>query len=426
MSLKSKNQISTNEYELEVCISPDIFNKEVDKVYRRDIKKINVPGFRKGKAPRAFVEKYYGEEIFYEDAVKNLYPKAMEEATKEANLDLVEVTKIDILTSNKNDGLTFKTTVVVEPEVEIGDYTKLEVEKLSSEVTQEDIDKELQDIRVRNGRLVNVDSRPAQMGDTVLIDFKGSIDGQDFGGGASKNFSLELGKNQFIPGFEEQVVGHKENEDFEINVTFPENYHAKGFAGKNAVFRIHLHEIKERELPDLDDEFIKDISEFDTVDEFKEDLKKVLAERKEEENKEKRFEQVGKQIINLIKADIPEAMVKHKTDELIEDFANQLKKQGADIETYTELMGLSKEDLQKQFRPSAEIEVKLNLAVKKIAENEKIFPNDVEIDAEYKKFADEYKLPVEKVKIIVPKELIERDLKKRKVMELVNSRVVEI
>lgn len=426
MSLKSANKISTNEYELEVSISADIFNKEIDKIYRRDIKKITVPGFRKGKAPKAFIEKYYGEGVFYEDAIKNLYPKAIEDAAAEASLDLVDVTKFDIITSNKNEGLAFKVIVVVEPEIELGNYKGIEIDKMSSEVTQEDIDSELQDIRVRNGRLVNVDSRSAQLGDTVTIDFEGLIDGKSFDGGTAKNFSLELGKNQFVKGFESQIVGHNVNDDFEINVAFPEDYHVKPYAGKDAVFKIHLHEIKERELPDLDDELIKDISEFDTIDEYKKDLEKTLEERKKNENEAKKSEQIAEKISSLVKAEIPEAMIKQKIDELIKDFSGQLQRQGIRIEDYIRLMGMSVEDLQKQFRPQAEVQVKLNLAIKKIAENEKISPTDEEIEAEYKKIAEDYKIELDKIKSLVPKESVKKDIKRKKAMEIVENNVVEV
>ncbi len=426
MSLKSANKISTNEYELEVSISADIFNKEIDKIYRRDIKKITVPGFRKGKAPKAFIEKYYGEGVFYEDAIKNLYPKAIEDAAAEASLDLVDVTKFDIITSNKNEGLAFKVIVVVEPEIELGNYKGIEIDKMSSEVTQEDIDSELQDIRVRNGRLVNVDSRSAQLGDAVTIDFEGLIDGKSFDGGTAKNFSLELGKNQFVKGFESQIVGHNVNDDFEINVAFPEDYHVKPYAGKDAVFKIHLHEIKERELPDLDDELIKDISEFDTIDEYKKDLEKTLEERKKNENEAKKSEQIAEKISSLVKAEIPEAMIKQKIDELIKDFSGQLQRQGIRIEDYIRLMGMSVEDLQKQFRPQAEVQVKLNLAIKKIAENEKISPTDEEIEAEYKKIAEDYKIELDKIKSLVPKESVKKDIKRKKAMEIVENNVVEV
>ena len=245
-----------------------IFNKELSSIYQRNIKKIVVPGFRKGKAPKAFVEKYYGENVFFEDALNNLYPDAIEKAVEEAKLDIVE-DKIDLEVEkmSKEDGVVFKAKITVMPEVEIDNYKGIEVSKKEVKVEDEDVEKELKSVQERNGRLVTVSDRAAQLGDSVVIDFEGFMDGKAFEGGKGDNFTLELGKKQFIEGFEDQIVGHNAGEEFEINVKFPEDYHAKNYAGKDATFKIKLHEIKMHELPELDDEFVKDVSEFDTLDE---------------------------------------------------------------------------------------------------------------------------------------------------------------
>ena len=426
MGLKSSNKISANEYELEIEISAEIFNKEIDKVYKKDIKKISVPGFRKGKAPRAFVEKYYGEQIFHEDAIKNLYPQAIEEAVDELGIDLVEVNKLDIVTSSKTEGLVFKVNVAVEPEVKIEGYKGIEVEKFSSDVTEEDLEKELEEVRVRNSRLVTVEDKPAKIGDVVVIDFEGFINGEPFEGGKAENFSLELGKNQFIKGFEEQIVGHNTNEEFEINVKFPEDYHHKDYAGKDAVFKIKLHEIKERELPDLDDEFVKDISEFDTLNEYKEDLKKNLKKKKEEQNEADRDNKISEKLAELVEADIPEAMINRRIEELVKDFSYRLQAQGINMGDYNKITGSNPEKIKEQFRPQAETQVKLNLALKKIAEMENISLNEEEIEKEYKKIADNYKMEPEKIKAIVPKKEIEKDLKSQKAMEIVKNNLAII
>lgn len=426
MNLKSSNKISANEYELEIEISADVFNKEIDKVYKRDIKKINVPGFRKGKAPRPFVEKYYGEGVFYEDAIKGLYPKAIEDAIKEININLVDVTKFDILTSNKKEGLVFKVIVVAEPEIKLGNYKGIEVEKLNLEVTQEDIDKEIEEVRVRNGRLVTVESRPAQMGDIVTIDFEGFIEGKPFEGGKAENLPIELGKKQFIEGFEEQIVGHNSNEVFEIKVTFPEEYHNEKYAGKPATFKINLHEIKERELPDLDDEFVKDISEFDTLDEYKEDLKKSLKVKKEEQNKSKREEEIEEKLAKLVEADIPDVMIQKKIDELIKNLDNDLRSQGLGVQDYVKFAGLSIDKIREQFHPTAERQVKFNLAIKKIIEEEKFACTDEEIESEYKKMGEIYKVQLEKVKEVISKEEVEEVINRRKAVEIVENNVVVI
>lgn len=424
MSLKSSNKVGTNEFELEVAVAPEEFNKEVYKVYKRDIKKINVPGFRKGKAPKAFVEKYYGEGIFYEDAIKNLYPKAIDEAAKEVGIELVDISKVNVTTSNKTEGLVFKANVISYPEVKIENYKGIEVEKVDLEVTQEDIDKEIEEVRIRNGRLVTVENQPAKMGDTVTIDFEGFIDGKAFDGGKATNFTIELGKKQFIEGFEEQIAGHNTGEDFEINVKFPEDYHAKNYAGKDAVFKIHLYEIKERELPDLDDEFVKDISEFDTLDEYKEDLKKSLKEKKEANIDAERNNKIIEKLTALVEADVPDAMIERALDDIMQDFEYRLQAQGINIRDYEKYTGSNTNELRGQCRPQAENQVKLALALRKIAEIENITLTQEDIDEEYKKIADHYKMKVEQTKKIIPLEDVEKDIKSEKAMEIVKSNLV--
>lgn len=426
MSLKSSNRISSNECELEVSIPANEFNEEIGKVFKREVKNISIPGFRKGKAPRPLVEKYYGEEIFYEGAIKNLYPKALKEASNEAGVEIVDDNiKLDVISSNKEDGVVFKVKVAVMPEIKIGDYKGIEVEKISYEATDEDVNKEIEEIRLKNSRLVTVENRSAKVGDSVVIDFEGFIDGKPFEGGKSENFTLEIGKKQFIDGFEDQIVGHNMGDKFEINVKFPEDYHAKKYAGKDAIFKINLHEIKEHELPDLDDEFVKDISEFNTLDEYKKDLRKNIEENKKERADIERENKIVDKLTDLVEADIPEAMIRAKLKDIIQDFEYRLSAQGINLNDYSRFTGSTVDDINKNFRPQAETQVKLGMALRKISEIENIVPTEEDIEKEYKRIADHYKMKEDRAKLIVPIEDIKKDIQSQKAMEIVKNNLVE-
>ena len=426
MNLKSSKKVDVNKYELEVEISAEDFNKELSSIYQRNIKKIVVPGFRKGKAPKAFVEKYYGENVFFEDALNNLYPDAIEKAVEEAKLDIVE-DKIDLEVEKmgKEDGVVFKAKITVMPEVEIGNYKGIEVSKKEVKVEDEDVEKELKSVQERNGRLVTVSDRAAQLGDSVVIDFEGFMDGKAFEGGKGDNFTLELGKKQFIEGFEDQIVGHNAGEEFEINVKFPEDYHAKNYAGKDATFKIKLHEIKMHELPELDDEFVKDVSEFDTLDEYKKDIKAKLLERKEKQAKDEKEGEMIEKLISLVKAEIPEALIKNKLRDLVRDFDYRMQSQGLKLADYLKYTGSKMEDLENNFRPQAESQVKLQLALKKIAEIENLIPTEEDIEKEYNKISEFYKMELDKVKNIVPVKDVEKDILSNKALEIVRENSVE-
>lgn len=422
MNLKSSKKLETNRYELEIEISKEDFSKAVDKAYRKNIKKISIPGFRRGKAPRAFVEKYYGENIFYEDAINSIYPEAVEEAVKEANLEVInDKVDFDIVEIGKDKGLTFKVALTVKPEVNIQNYKGIEIKAKPVEVTEEEISKELEKQRERNARFIEVTDRAAKDGDIVMIDFKGSVDGVAFDGGEGTNHSLKLGSKQFIEGFEEQIVGHKKDEDFSINVKFPEDYDAKDLAGKEAVFEIKLHEIKEKELPELDDEFVKDISEFDTLKEYKEDVKAKLLESKETESKNDIDNQIIDKVNGLLEAEIPEAMFENKVNEDINDFARRLQSQGLDMKTYMQYTGLDNEKFKKEFRPMAERQVKLRLALEKISELEKLEPTAQEIENKYKEYAENYKMDVEKIRTFIPEKDIKMDLSCEKAIDFLRE-----
>lgn len=424
MSLKTSNKVEQNRYELEVEVSAEDFSTAVDKVFKRNVKRISIPGFRKGKAPRAFIEKYYGENVFYEDAIKDVYPGALQDAIDEAGLDVInDNIDFDLINAGK-DGLAFKAVVTVKPEVTIENYKGIEVKRKPVRVTKEDVDKEIERVRERNSRLVTVDGRVAEGGDIVVFDFKGFIDGEPFAGGEAENYTLELGKGQFIPGFEDQLVGHKQGEEFDIDVTFPESYQEASLAGKAAVFKIKLHEVKTRELPELDDEFVKDVSEFDTLDEYKESVKKQLKDLKQKESDIDTDDQMIDQTVELLQAEIPEAMFGNKVEDLIHDFAYKLKAQGLTLESYLKYTGMDTAALKAQFRPQAERQVKLRLALDKIAEFEGLSATAEEIEEKYKTLAEQYKMEVAQIKKIINEKDLLGDIAAEKAVDFLRENCV--
>lgn len=424
MALKeSTKKEQANSYELVVSVDADTFEKAVNAVYKRQVKKINIPGFRKGKAPRHMIEKMYGSEVFYEDAMQDCYPEALYEAAKEANLKIVAVESLEAVEAGK-DGFTFKTSIIVEPEMEIKDYLGIEIEKKSTEVTDELVDEEIEKVRDRNSRMVTVEDRPAQDGDTVVIDFEGFVDGVAFDGGKAENYNLALGSGNFIPEFEEQIVGHNTDEEFSINVKFPEEYQAEELKGKDAEFKIKLHEIKAKELPEVDDDFVKDVSDKETLDEYKEELKETLAKRLEDEAEKDVDDQIANKLMDLVEGEIPEAMYDNQANEMIRDFDMRLRSQGMSIETYMQYMGVDQNALREMYKEEAKRRVKLRLALETIAKKENIEVTEDDLNAEYDKMAENYKMEVEKVKAAVPAESLSDDLKVQKALELVKEKAV--
>ena len=424
MALKeSTKKEQANSYELVVSVDADTFEKAVNAVYKRQVKKINIPGFRKGKAPRHMIEKMYGSEVFYEDAMQDCYPEALYEAAKEANLKIVAVESLEAVEAGK-DGFTFKTSIIVEPEMEIKDYLGIEIEKKSTEVTDELVDEEIEKVRDRNSRMVTVEDRPAQDGDTVVIDFEGFVDGVAFDGGKAENYNLALGSGNFIPGFEEQIVGHNTDEEFSINVKFPEEYQAEELKGKDAEFKIKLHEIKAKELPEVDDDFVKDVSDKETLDEYKEELKETLAKRLEDEAEKDVDDQIANKLMDLVEGEIPEAMYDNQANEMIRDFDMRLRSQGMSIETYMQYMGVDQNALREMYKEEAKRRVKLRLALETIATKENIEVTEDDLNAEYDKMAENYKMEVEKGKAAVPAESLSDDLKVQKALELVKEKAV--
>lgn len=421
MSLKSQNKIDTNRVELEVVVDADTFEKGLAAAFKKQSKNIAIPGFRKGKAPRSFVEKYYGKEVFYEDAVNALYPDALDEAIKEAGLDVIQ-DKIDFDVKEVGpQGFTFTAALTTKPEVSIENYKGVEALKKSAEVTDEDIDEEIKKVQERNSRMVTVEDREAQNDDVAVIDFEGFLDGEPFEGGKGENYSLTLGSGQFIPGFEEQIVGHKTGDEFDVNVTFPEDYQAEELKGKATVFKCKLHEIKMKELPEVDDEFVKDVSEFDTLDDYKADLKKKLAENKEKEATDDLENQLIDKLVELVQGEIPEAMYENKIADSIREFGYRLQSQGLNLDTYMKYTGMNADQMKEGFRPQAERQVKLRLALEKIAELEGLKAAEEDLDQEYQKIAEQYKMEADKIKELIPAAELEKDICVEKAINLVRD-----
>ena len=425
MALKSSNKVETNRYELVVEIDGDTFMKAVDAVYKRQVKKINIPGFRKGKAPRRLIEKEYGEGVFYEDAIKDLYPAAIVAAAEEAGLAMVrDHVDLDIEEAGK-EGLVFKAVVTVEPEVEVKDYKGIEYTPVSLEVTPEDIDEEIKKVQKRNSRLITVEDRAAENEDIAVIDFKGILDGEPFEGGTAENYSLTLGSGSFIPGFEDQVIGHKAGEEFTIDVTFPEDYQAEELKGKAVQFEIKLHEVKTHELPEVDEEFVKDVSEFDTVDDYRADLKAKLEESKKTEAENSKETQVAEKLTELLEAEIPEAMFENQLDTIVDEFAMNLRSQGLDLNTYMQYTGLTEDRLRDTYRDRATAQVKLRLALRKIAELEGLKASDEAVEAKYNELAETYKVDAARVKAVFAPRDIAGDIEAERAMNFVKENAAE-
>lgn len=424
MSLKTTNKIDANTYELEIEISAEAFEDALKQAYLKAKGKISVPGFRKGKAPRKVLEKEFGENCFYEDAVNILYPTAVGEAIEEAKLELVSQPDGEVTSVDKATGVIIKVTCTTKPEVAVKDYKGIEAEKTVRDITDEDINSEVDKLREKGTRIINIDDRAAQNGDDVVIDFEGFKDNVAFEGGKAEKFSLSLGSGQFIPGFEEQVVGHSINDEFDINVSFPEDYQVEELKGAPVVFKIKLHEIKAKELPELDDEFVKDTSEFDTVDELKADFKKKLEESAENSAKNAFESAVFDKVIENMEAEIPEVMYERRVGEMLQDLEQRLSPQGITLEMYMQFTGQTIETLKETYKEQAEKQVKLRLALEKIAEVEAIDATEEEVEAEIARMAEAYSMDVEKIKSLVSTEDVKKDLLVGKAADFVKDSAV--
>ncbi|MCI6006855.1 trigger factor [Oscillospiraceae bacterium LCP25S3_E10] len=424
MSLKSANCVETNKHELVVEVDGKTFTDAVNSVYRKEVKKISIPGFRKGKAPKAIIEKMYGEGVFYDDAIQNIYPTALADAVEEAKLDVVAVDDVSVEEVGK-DGLTFKAVVVVKPEVEISDYEGIQVTPKSTEVTEELVNEEIDKQRDRNSRLVTVEDRPAQDGDITVIDFEGFVDGEAFEGGKAENFNLTLGSGQFIPGFEEQIVGKNTGDEFTIKVTFPEDYQVDELAGKESEFKIKLHEIKTKELPELDNDFVMDVSDKETVEEYKAQVTDELAEKLQKESDADVENQLVTKLCELLKGEIPEAMYDNKVNDMMREFDMRLRSQGLDMNTYLQYMGMDAEAVKNSYKPEAEKRVKLRLALEKIAQQEGFTDvSDEDLEAEYSRLAETYKMDIDKVKAAIAADELKKDIAVEKAMDFVKESAI--
>lgn len=424
MSLTANNKLDTNKYELTIHIDAESFEKALEKAYKKNIKKINVPGFRRGKAPRKMVEKLYGEGVFFEDAINDIYPAALSEAIAEAKLEIVARPEVEMKEADKENGVTFTAVCIVKPEVAVKDYKGIEVEKTVKEVTDENVENRLKAMQDRNARQIEVEDRPSQNGDTLVFDFEGSVDGVPFDGGKAEKYSLELGSGQFIPGFEPQLENRNIGDEFDVNVTFPEDYHAEELKGKEAVFKCKVHEIKAKEVPALDDEFAKDVSEFDTLDELRADIRKKMEEQNEKEASTEVENKLIDKVIENMEAEIPNEMYESAIDDMIRDFDYRLQSQGMNLDTYMKYTGMELTSFRQTFEEQAKKRVQIRLALEKIVELENIEVSGEDVEAEYKKLADMYQMEADQVKQFVSAEEISKDIAVNKAVDLVKENAV--
>ena len=420
MSIKIEKTENQNELKLEFKIDAKIFDEGIQTVYKKNAKYFNIPGFRKGKAPMNRVESIYGKEIFYEDAFNEVVPEIFEKELKENNIEAVSKPDIDITQIGKGQDLIFTAVVQTKPEVKLGKYKGIEVKKVEYNVTEKDIKQELEKMAERNARLVNVKTRAVKKGDIAVIDFVGSVDGVEFEGGKAENHELEIGSNTFIPGFEDQIIGMKVEEEKDINVKFPEEYFSKDLAGKDAVFKVKVHEIKKKELPKLDDEFAKDVSEFDTLEE----LKASIKEKKEKENEAKAKAEIEEAAVNTVcdntKIDIPSGMIENEIDEMIQDMDRRLSYQGMNIEQYLKFINKSMADFREESKETAEKSVKMRLVLEAVYKDAKIEITDAQIEEKIKELAESYGRDVEELKKNEHLKMhIEENLKTEKAIEYI-------
>ena len=421
MNLISCEKLEKSMVELQFSIDAETFKAAVNNAFKREGKKYAIPGFRKGKAPRHMIEKMYGSDIFHYDAVNDLFPESYEAAVKEAKIDVVGRPDPEVVSMSEADGVVLKVKVAVKPEVELGEYAGLTVTKEAKNVNEADVDAEVKRMQDRNGRLLTREGA-AENGDTVDIDFEGFVDGKAFEGGKAEHYSLVLGSGSFIPGFEDQVVGHSAGEEFDVNVKFPEEYGAAELAGKDATFKIKLHEVKYKELPALDDDFAKDVSEYDTLDELKDSIRNNIKTNLDKQAEQKVENDLMDQVIANMKADIPDAMVDSRIDELVQDFEYRISQQGLKLADYLKYMGMNIEQFRAQFKEQADKQVKMRLAMEAIVAKEGITASDEEFEEEVKRIADAYKMEADKVKSIVDAAAVKADLAINKAIDFVKEK----
>lgn len=427
MKLVSNTKLEENLYELKIRVDGEEYKTAFEKSVAKNSKKLNIPGFRKGKAPRAMVMKMVGEAYFYDDAINDTYQAAYSTALDESGLEPVDKADVSIEEAT-GEGYTFVAKVTVKPEVSLKGYTGLPATKKIVSLSDEEIDAELARMADRNSRLVDVDDRAAAEGDAANINFEGFVDGVAFAGGKGENYDLVLGSGQFIPGFEEQIVGKSIAEEFDVNVTFPEEYHADELKGKPAVFKVRLNSLKYKEMPEIDDEFAKDVSEFDTLELLKADMREKMTENKQRHADEDMENELCALLAEKLEATIPPVMFEHKIDEMVQDFAYRMQSQGMQLNDYLMYTGSDMEKFRDGFRAEAEKQVKISLALEKIAEIEKIVPTAEDIASEYERAAKMYNIDVEKVKTFIKEENIADSLKMNKAIDFLkaNAKITEV
>ena len=390
MKCKLEKTENANEVKFEITVEAEKFEDAIKKVYFQNAKYFNIPGFRKGKAPMQIVEKYYGKEIFYEDAFNEVAGEALDEAVKENDLYVVSRPDIDVTQIEKGKDLIFTVVMQTKPEAELGKYKGVEIKKIEYKVTDEDINHELGHMQEHNARMVTVDDRPVENGDITVIDFEGFVDGKAFDGGKAEGHELEIGSNTFIPGFEDQIVGMKIDEEKNINVKFPDEYFSKDLAGKDATFKVKLHEIKKKELPELDDEFAKDVSEFDTLKELKEDIKNKQQKQNDDRAKYETQDEVIKAVCENVKVDIPSGMIETEVEDMLKNVEQRLSYQGLKLEQYLKMMGKTEDEMKKEYEPQAIESIKSRLMLEAVIKAEKIEATDEEVDEKLKEMAKNY------------------------------------
>lgn len=427
MSLQVEN-LEHNMAKVTIEVEAAKLDDAIKQAFNKKKGQFNVPGFRKGKVPFQLIAKEYGVEIFYEDAANILIPDAYAEAMKDTDLEIVSRPEIDVTQLEKGKDFIFTATFALKPEVTLGDYKGIEVPKTRVTVKKDEIEEELKKVQEQNAREITVD-RPAENGDTVVIDFEGSVDGEVFEGGTAENHPLVLGSGSFIPGFEDQLVGATADSDVEVNVTFPEDYQAKDLAGKAAVFKVKVHEIKKKELPEINDEFAQDVSEFDTLDEYKEDVKKGIAEQKEKAVRQEKQEKIIRQIVENAEMDIPDPMVITQTRQMMDQFAQQMQSNGLSMAQYYQFTGLTQDGLLEQMKPQAQKNIENRLVLEAIAAAEGITASEEEVEKEFANIAERYGLTVDKVKEIFADEETENiksDIAAQKALDMITEAAVEV
>ncbi|MBQ4353674.1 MAG: trigger factor [Clostridia bacterium] len=423
MSLKSQETVAANQQKITFDVDAATFEAAINKVFKKTSKNITIPGFRKGKAPRALVEKMYGKEVFYEDAINEIIPDAYTEAMKDITDVIVSRPEFDIVSIDET-GVVLSATYFTKPEVEINDYFGIAVDRPVKHADDAEVEEELKRVQNRNARMIEITDRAAEDGDLVTIDFEGFVDGEAFEGGKAEGHQLKLGSGQFIPGFEEQVIGKNIGDNFDVVVTFPADYHAENLAGKEATFKCALHAIKFNELPVLDDDFAKDVSEFDTLDEYKADIKAKLEDGHQKQADGKVDDALIAALIEKLEADIPECMFENETENFVRDYDNRLRMNGLDLKTYFQYTGMNLDTLRAQMRPDAEKQVKTRLALEKIAAKENLAASEEEIAEEYTRLSEAYGMEIDKIKEAVAADAVAEDLKVKKAIDLVREKAV--